>query len=227
MIAAATQGINSGRLLFNWFDVAIILVLALGFWRGRKNGMSKEFLPCSLWVAIVFAAGLGYELVGDQFVKWGAIRSIFGTAVNQRTAADLSGYLLITLAVWLVYVPLKRRLKPKLEGSNAFGAGEYYLGIAAGMIRFACMVVFALSLLHAPFYTPEQIAAKQAYNNRVYGGGMAGFSGDFIPTLDEVQADVFTHSLFGPSINKWFTGLLIQSVPPGGPAKPAVISIGS
>ena len=30
---------------FNWFDVALVLVLAFGFWRGRKRGMTKELLP--------------------------------------------------------------------------------------------------------------------------------------------------------------------------------------
>lgn len=225
MIAAVTQQAASGRLLFNAFDVAIVLILGFGFWRGRKNGMSKEFLPVTQWLVIIFAAGLGNELAGEKLIQWGLIKSVFGKGINENTAAYISGYLLITLLVVIIFAYLKRYLKKKLEGSNAFGAGEYYLGIAAGMIRYACMTVFALALLNAPYYTQAEISAKIAYNNRWYGGGLKGYSGDFIPSLYEVQADVFTYSLLGPYIKSGLSAFLINSVPPTGPARPAVISI--
>ena len=225
MIAAATQIPGIGKPLFGWFDVALVLLVAFGFWRGRKNGMSKEFLPVSLWLAIVVAAGFGNELVGDQFIQWGAIKAVFGKSINEKTAACISAYLLITLAVWLAFYFIRNHLKAKLEGSNAFGAGEYYLGICAGIIRYLCMATFALALLHAPYYSPAEIQAKIIYNNKVYGGGLSGFSGDFFPTVDEVQAAVFKDSLIGPSLGIWLSAVLINSVPPSGPAKTPVIDI--
>lgn len=212
-------------MLFNAFDVAIVLVLGFGFWRGRKNGMSKEFLPVSQWLVIVFAAGLGNDLLGDRLIQMGVIRSVFGKHFNTHTAAYITGYLLIAFVVWILFTFIKKHLKTKLEGSNTFGAGEYYLGIASGMIRYSCITLFALALLNAPYYTQGEIAAQKAYNNRWYGGGMKDFKGDFIPSLDEVQADVFTYSLLGPFIKSGISGLLINSVPPTGPVKQPVISI--
>jgi hypothetical protein len=40
---------------FNWFDVALVLVLAFGFWRGRKRGMTKELLPTLQWLPSCWA----------------------------------------------------------------------------------------------------------------------------------------------------------------------------
>ena len=52
MILAVVQNTTSWwqQLSFHWFDVAIVLVLAFGFWRGRKRGMSREALPTAFWL---------------------------------------------------------------------------------------------------------------------------------------------------------------------------------
>jgi hypothetical protein len=225
MIAAVTPPAVSSRLLFNAFDVALVLILAFGFWRGRKNGMTKELLPFSQWLVIVFAAGLGYELLGDLLIQSHVVKSVFGTNFNEKTAAYISAYLIITGVVWIIFAFIRKHLKEKLEGSNVFGSGEYYLGILCGMVRYACMVLFALALLNAPYYSQEEIAARQAYNNRWYGGGLKDFKGDFIPSLDEMQAGVFKNSLTGPFIKKGAGVLLINNVPASSSAKPPVISI--
>jgi uncharacterized membrane protein required for colicin V production len=225
MIAAATH-LASTKTLFNWFDVALVLILGFGFWRGRKHGMSREFLKVTMWLSIVLAAGFGYAILGDYFVEQKIIKSVFGTQVTEKTAAYISAYLLIAFVVWIVFVFISSGLKKKLEGSNAFGSGEYYLGITSGMIRWACITVFALALLHAPVYTKAEIAAKQAYNNRWYGGGMKDFKGDFFPTLDELQEAVFDDSLLGPSIRSGVNSLLINSVTPAKQKIP-VVNIGS
>jgi Colicin V production protein len=224
MIAAAAI---PTKLLFNWFDVALILVLGFGFWRGRRNGMTKEFLPSTQWLVVVIAGGLGNEPLGNVLLQQGIIRTVFGKTFNEKTAAYLSAYLICALAVFLVFTFLKRFFKPKLEGSNVFGGSEYYAGMAAGVIRFACMLIFALALLNAPYYSDAEIQAARVYNNKVFGGGMQGFSGDFFPTLSELQMAVFKDSLTGPLLKKNLEVLLVNSVPPGGPAaKPAVVEIG-
>ena len=214
----------ANKLLFNGFDVALVLVLAFGFWRGRKNGMSKELLPVSQWLVIVVGAGLGNEVFGAQLIQWGVIKTVFGNHFAERTAADITAYLLIAGAVWIVFYLLKKYLKPKLEGTNAFGTGEYYLGMISGVIRYACIALFALALVHAPHYTTEEISARKAYNNRWYGGGLQGYSGDFIPSMDELQVLIFNDSLLGPLINQGVGMLLINTVP-GSSSKPPVISI--
>lgn len=225
MIIVATLLASPSRLLFNMFDIALVLILAFGFWRGRKNGMSKELLPLGQWLVIVFAAGLGYEPFGNLLIQQRVIKSVFGTSFNEKTAGYITAYLLIALVVWIVFAFVRKHLKEKIESANVFGSGEYYLGIAAGMIRYSCIVIFALALLNAPFYSEKEIAAKVAYNNRWYGGGLKDFKGDFIPSLDEVQAGVFKDSLFGPYIKSGIGVLFINTVGPGTPAKTPVISI--
>ena len=105
MIAAATQATQNAsswsldKLPFGWFDVALILVIAFGVWRGRKNGMTKEILPMFQWLATVFVCGLGYEMVGQLILNlsgWG------------RTACVLLGYFSLMFLVYLVFpVPAK------------------------------------------------------------------------------------------------------------------------
>lgn len=209
MIAAVTNT----KLWFNWFDVALVLILAFGFWRGRKHGMTKEFIPFFRWMFIVVFAGLGYPLLNKLFVQTSIIKSIIGRSTSEATVTSVSSYLIITVVVWILFVYIGRLVKPKLEHSSFFGGFEYYLGILAGIIRYACITLFGLSLLHAPYYTPEEIAAKEAYNNRWYGGGMKDFKGNYIPTIDEAQVIVFHDSLFGPFIDKNLKVFLIYSGP--------------
>ena len=198
---------------FNWFDIAVVLLLAFGFWRGRKRGMTKELLPFLQWLAILLGAGFGHVVVGEWLVRQGFVKYCFGNTFKAHTAGLMSGYLLIALVTFIFFVVLRRKFTAKLEGSNFFGSNEYYWGIPAGMIRYACMILVAMALLNAPFYTAADIAAQAAYNNRVYGGGLAGYSGDFIPSVDEVQAVVFKHSILGPLIRDNLPMLLINTQP--------------
>jgi hypothetical protein len=218
MIAAVTNS----KQLFNWFDVALVLVLAFGFWRGRKHGMTKEFIPFFRWIFIVLIAGVFHSLLGEMLIQSGVCRSIFGKSIAEKTGAYVSSYLIIAGVIWLLFAYLGRWLKPKLENSSFFGGGEYYLGILAGVLRYACIILFGLALLHAPYYTPEEIAAKVAYNNRWYGGGMKDFKGDYIPSIDEAQVYVFHDSLLGPLIDKKLNMLLIYSGPVIADRKPVV-----
>ena len=74
------------------------------------------------------------------------------------------------------------------------------------------MVLVALALLNGPYYTLADIAGAKAYNNRWYGGGLKDYNGDFIPSVDEVQASVFKESLLGPLIKDNLSVLLINTI---------------
>jgi uncharacterized membrane protein required for colicin V production len=232
MIAAATHNAVSGKLLFNWFDVALVLVILFGFWRGRKNGMTKEFLPLTQWLAMIIAAAFGYQPLGDLLIQQGVVHFVFGNSFNEQTAAYVSSYLIVAVLVFVVFTFIKHWLKPKLEGSNVFGSGEYYLGMVSGVLRYVCMVVFFLALLNAPFYSAADREAAKVFNNRWFGGGLAGFSGDFFPTVSQTQSSVFKDSLIGPFLKDNLAILLIQTGAPGHAGAPAaaapepVISIG-
>ena len=126
--------------------------------------------------------------------------SCLASDVKESTAAFLTSYLLIAFVVFIIFSFIGKGFREKVSGSNAFGSGEYYLGMMAGVIRYACILIFALALLNAPFYSAAQIAASQAYKARWYGGGLNGFNGDFIPDLSEIQTSVFRTSFMGPVI---------------------------
>ena len=200
MIAAATaSGTGSGfvsqladfynHLPFGWFDLVLLVVLGFGLFRGRKNGMTKEVVPLLQWLAIVLVCGLEYKWVGQIFIN---------SAQLGKTAGYILGYLSLALVVYFVFLLIGNVLKPRLTGSNIFGGGEYYLGMLSGVIRYGCILIFVLALLNAPYYSAADIAQTKAYNARWFGGGEAGFSGDFFPTLQSVQEDVFKKSFFGP-----------------------------
>ena len=199
------------HLAFNWFDVALVLVLIIGYWRGRKRGMTKELLPTLQWLAILLGAGFGHVYLADWFQQQGLVKHVFGNHFNERTAALMSAYLAIALVVFIVFVALRRKFTSKLEGSSFFGGNEYYWGVAAGLVRYLCMMLVALALLNAPSYSAAEIIQTKAYNNRWYGGGLQGYNGNFIPRMDEVQDAVFKQSLVGPLIKNYLSVLLINS----------------
>jgi hypothetical protein len=170
----------------------------------------------------VIVAGLGCEMAGQIFINFVKL----GKAVSY-----VAGYLTLALVIYFLFVLVKKALMPRLTGSNFFGSSEYYLGMISGMIRYACILLFALALLNAPYYTAADIANYKAYAARWYGGGEKGFSGDYFPTLQQVQAGVFKSSLAGRCIKDNLGMLLINSVPPdaekAAPVKPqGIIHIG-
>jgi len=196
---------------FNWFDVAVVGILIFGYWRGRKRGMTKEFLPTLQWLLILLLGGFGHVFLADWLQQTGVIKSVFGNHFNDRTAALMSSYLLIAFVIFAVFAGLRRKYDPQLECSNVFGGNEYYWGVVAGLLRYACLMLVALALLNAPLYSAEDIAKQKAYNNRWYGGGLKDYNGDFIPTVYEVQDSIFKQSLLGPFIKGNLSVLLINT----------------
>ena len=116
--------------------------------------MTKEFVPTFQWLALVLACGMGYSLIAPTYA---------GLLQTGKLASAMLSYFTLALAVWVVFYILKRIFVPLLTGSNFFGGGEYYLGMFSGMIRFACMLLAALALLNAPYYTQADIQAHRAY----------------------------------------------------------------
>ena len=154
---------------------------------------------------------VGYKSLGDIFIQQGVVKALFGKSIGEETITYIASYFMIAAALFTVFSFIKRRLKPKLEGSNAFGSSEYYFGMISGAIRYLCMVLFGLAMLNAPVYTAAEIQATKVYNNRTFGGGLAGYSGDFFPTVSEVQTSVFKDSLSGPWIKDYLALMLINT----------------
>ncbi len=199
MFAISMQSLASNSLSLSWFDAVVVLVLVFGLFRGRKNGMSKEILPLFTWLGIVLVGGLFYSQVAKLLVN---------LAHLDLLTSDILGYAILALLVFMIFSMLKRPLALKLFGSNLFGSAEYYLGTPSGMVRYICVLLFALSFLNARHFTTAQIEADNKYQERWYGA-------HFFPGWYTVQNQVFEKSFTGPYVKKYLAVLLIDPVVAG------------
>ncbi len=184
------------KLPFNFFDFVLLAVLVAGVLRGRKHGMSEDLLGLFKWLAILIICALAYEPIGKMFV--GSFTLLF---------CYVMAYLTAGLVVLIVFAGIKRALGGKLLGSDIFGKAEYYLGMGSGLVRFTCMLLAALALLNARYFSPTEVKAMENFQNDVYGS-------NFFPTLHTVQSAVFERSLLGPWIKENLSFLLIKPTEP-------------
>ena len=137
----------------NWFDVVVVITVLLGLNKGRKRGMSEELVVTIQWVAIIFAGAFLYKPLGDMLCQSSPVSHVF---------AYIAMYITVAIVVKIIFSALKKAMGGKLLEANFFGRGEYYLGMFAGTIRFACILMAVLALLNAPYYTPQEIAQSKA-----------------------------------------------------------------
>jgi uncharacterized membrane protein required for colicin V production len=189
---------NLNSLPGNLFDIIVIAVLGLGLMRGRKHGMSEELMSLMKWLAVVICCGLIYDPVGH----WMAQSSPFSLL-----ASFLFVYAGAALVILGLFATFRHYLGGKLVGSDIFGRSEYYLGMGSGLVRFSCMLVAALSLLNARYFSPSEVQAMERFQDDVYGS-------NYFPTLHSVQSVVFEKSLAGPWIKSNLGFLLIRPTQP-------------
>jgi uncharacterized membrane protein required for colicin V production len=194
MFANVIQSLTSDNLPVNWFDVVVVLILGFGIFRGRKNGMSKEILPLFQWLAVILVSGLFYAIVAQWLAKLVKLDPLI---------SNLLAYTILAGVVFLFFSLIKRTVGLKLFGSNLFGNAEYYFGMPSGLVRYACVLIFALAFLNARHYTAAQIEDSNKYQERWYGA-------HFFPDLYTVQSQVFEKSFTGPYIRKYLGVLLIE-----------------
>ena len=185
------------NLPFNWFDLFVVAMLFVGYLRGKKNGMSQESLAMLKWVAIVLVPSIAYEPLG----LW-----LSNTAHWHKLTSFLIAYIVSALLVALIFVLLTGKLGERLKGSDAFGKSEFYLGMPAGILRFACVVLVLLALLNARHYSADEVKASQKYDQDNYGSS-------FFPHLYSIQDDVFKNSLVGSQVQQYLGFLLIKPTP--------------
>lgn len=188
---------NLGELTFNWFDLAVLIVLSIGVLRGRSRGMSEELLDVFKWLVIVFAGGMAYRPLGKYIVAYTHL---------PPTAAYLVVYAFIIVAVRFCFNWIKRVVGEKLVGSDVFGRCEYYLGMIAGAVRFACYLLVGMAVLHASPVTAEQLAAQARMQQDNFGDIS-------FPTLGSMQQTVFAGSASGRFTKKYFGHELIVTTP--------------
>lgn len=196
----------NGNLPVNWFDVFVLLMLLIGYSRGKKNGMSQESLAMLKWIAVMLLPAIAYEPLG----QW-----LAATAQLGKLSAFLIAYIATALVVALIFILLTGPLAEKMKGSDAFGKAEFYLAKPAGVLRFACVVMVLLALLNARYYSTAEVRAAKKYDLENYGSS-------FFPHLYAIQDDVFKNSFTGSQIHKHLDFLLIKPTPAIlGPTAPA------
>ena len=186
------------KLPINLFDFVLVAVLVIGVVRGRKNGMSEELLSLLKWLTILFMGAIVYEPAG---------KILAGTGPFSLLSSFVMVYVVSALLVLGVFAVIKRGLGGKLLGSDIFGKAEYYLGMGSGLVRVSCMLLTALALLNARYFSPAEVKAMEAFQNDVYGS-------NFFPGLHSLQSSVFERSLLGPWIKNNLSFFLIKSTEP-------------
>ena len=179
---------------FNVFDVVLLAVLGIGIARGRKHGMSEELFNLIKWLTVLVTCSIVYRPLGE----WFAASSPFSLL-----ASYLFVYAGMALLILGIFALLKHQLGDKLIGSDFFGRSEYYLGMGSGLVRFACMLLAALALLNARYFSPTEVRAMEKRDIDLYGS-------DFFPGLHSLQTTVFDQSLTGPWIKENLGFLLIK-----------------
>jgi uncharacterized membrane protein required for colicin V production len=183
------------ELPINLFDLVVIAALAAGILRGRKHGMSEELLNLLKWLAILVGCAAAYEPGADLIRQF--------TNMFSRLTCNLIAYVGGALLIFLLFVGIKRLFSGKLVGSDVFGRSEYYLGMGSGLVRSSCMLLAALALLNARYFSPTEVRAMERFQNDMYGS-------NFFPTLHTLQTTVFDRSLTGPWIKENLGFLLIK-----------------
>ncbi len=181
------------KLPVNWFDLLLIVVLVVGVLRGRKRGMSQEFVDLVQWLAIICAGAFLYQPVGQMFAQLTSSSVLF---------SYIFVYLGIAVVIKIFFLMIKHSVGGKLIGSDVFGGGEYYLGMFAGLLRFSCVLILALAVLHARHFSAAEIAANDKFNKDVYGS-------DFFPSWHSIQVDVFDNSFSGKIVKQHLKFLLV------------------
>ena len=186
----------AGSLTVGWVDFVTILVILIGVVRGRKRGLSEELLDTIMWILILVSCSYFYRSLGDLMNQ--------KPLLSKLTYYMLS-YILIALGIKIVFAFIKSKFGTKVAESDLFGRLEFYGGMAAGAVRFTCVYLFLISLLHAPHYSAEFLAKRAKDVDYNYGS-------DFFPHPSKIQAAVFKDSFTGTRAERHLAKLLIEQM---------------
>ncbi len=182
---------------YNWFDLVALAILVVGFFVGRKRGMSLELLTVLQWVSIVFVGALACDPFGRMMSEYSGLNP---------TLTYITAYLLTATGIKVLFVLFRRMTGEKLVTKAVFGNLEYYLGMGAGMVRFACILLFGLALLNAKQVTKKEIAAQLKYQQD-WAGSI------YFPPFGTIQQAVFEESLTGRAVKQFLSAQLINVDP--------------
>jgi uncharacterized membrane protein required for colicin V production len=201
MLSVVTLPPQLAGLKYDYFDGIVVVWLIIGLLWGRKRGMTQQFLPMLQWIGIVVVGGVFYRPVSrlvHEYAEFGQLWS------------NIFAYVLLGFGVHLVYLIVKHAIGEKLTGSDFFGRGEYYLGMLAGMVRFACMVLAMLALMNSRIITKAEMAKTEKMQSD-------NFSDIRFPTYGSVQQAFLFESFTGNVVESNLQVVLIYPVTPEKP----------
>ena len=187
-----------GDYQLGWFDALVIALIVVGFFRGRKRGMSEEFPLLVQWVVILAGGALLHRPVGEFISNSTGMGKLFWFVTI---------YVLWALTVKGVVTWIVRAKGDQLNLADNFGKAEYPLGIMAGMIRFVLVTLFAMALLNARLYTSTELKAMAKFQQDNFGDIS-------LPTISSIQAAVFRNSLVGKVVKDKAELVLIEETRP-------------
>ena len=182
---------------YNWFDLVALAVLVVGFFVGRKRGMSLELLTVLQWLSIVLLGALACDPFGRMMSDFSGLNP---------TLTYITAYLLTAIGIKVLFILFRRMTGEKLVSKAVFGNLEYYLGMGAGVVRFACILLFGLALLNAKQVTKAEIEAQLKYQQD-WAGSI------YFPPFGVIQQAVFEDSLTGRAVKQFLSAQLINVDP--------------
>jgi uncharacterized membrane protein required for colicin V production len=198
-----THSLAQRHYSFDYVDVIIVAWLIVGILRGRKNGMSQELLPTLKWIAIVVIAGFYYGFLSKL------IRKNLGL---DALDSNVMSYVVMALVIHMIFSALKTAFGEKLVAENWFGRCEYYFGMVSGCIRFGCMVLVFMALVHAHIISKEKLEEVRK-SQKAWAEDVS------FPTWGSLQQSILFESFCGPLVQEHLSRVLIASVNTGPSSK--------
>lgn len=181
-----------------WFDAFCIIMLGVGMFVGKKRGMSNELLDVFSWLLMMVVSALYYKPLAQIIANFAHFSLYWSNIIC---------YLGIAIGIKSVFVYIKRAVGEKLIGSDIFGRAEFYFGAVGGAVRFACMIIMIVAILHGRYVTKAIVQAQTKKIEQEYGSV-------FFPTYAKIQTDVLFDSITGVFIREKLEEQMIESTDP-------------
>ena len=141
------------------FDIVVLVWLAIGLFRGWRNGISLEVLLLPQWAAAAAVGAVAYPYLGGLILHMSNCSMVAGARW---------GYLIPALIAYAVASRIRHLVGNRLADADLFGKAEFALGTIFGALRFSCMLLIVIALIDA--YLPAEWEAR-AKSARLEGMG--------------------------------------------------------
>ena len=158
------------------FDLVVLIWLAVGLFRGWRNGVSLEVLLLPQWVAAIVVGAVVYPYLGGLIIRMTNCSAVEGARW---------GYVAPALVAYAMASRLRHFVGNRLADADMFGKAEFRLGAIFGLLRFACMALVVIALIDA--YLP---AEWETQNKGAKLEGVGGYSVNPV----QIQREALLHS---------------------------------